>query len=755
MKKNNKGFTMIELLAAIVLLGILAATAIAAVSWILQRSKDNYYVTLEKNVTMAAENYYVDNRAALPKAIGQSRRILLKTLVEKNYLKEVVDYNKDDCTASNKSYIKVVKYSNSDYIYKAYFDCPGYKTTEEEQIKDINIQVSFDYEESNINDATAKIKISSTEDNKIASFEYTIYKDGQHVYQSENINAGYVENVNRTVELNKYVPGNIRVVVTAYDIFGNKKTVTKETSLYNNNVPECGTISPLYNKWETSANASRTISVNCVDTSIKCLRKTFSETFTGDIERGYITILGENYEERKCPVNVYLDSTPPACGSDNGSTVWTKGNREIVLNCIDETSGCEEDPYTKTYNKTTTTDDIEIKDKAGNTNICSVNVYVDKNLPICGNISEEEVAEGRKVTIECSDNESGCTQPTFTQTVNNDESFDITIQDNAGNTNSCTIPAKTEDKTPPACPSIEATFDQRKWTKENITFTFGFTEDTESWEWYTDSNGAYRFWDHNETSDNSRTISGEGKRKIKVVVYDEVGNSQECFTDHEYWIDKTAPSCPTISSNIAEKKWTNQNITFTFGFPSDTDTWDWFTDSNGSYRFWDTNSTSDNSRTISGEGKRKIRVVTRDSAGNTRYCFEDKEYWIDKTPPNAPRYSTTNLTSGNKAQITSNSCFGAGGGQANSWCAINYNNVTFYFDTVTVQSDNLSGVAKTQLYWDHDGGGTRCPYWFEGNCGNFSASTASNPASWLTFQIRSVDNAGNVGYSLQIDYRRV
>lgn len=107
--KNNKGFTMVELLAAIVILGILSAVAIGAVSWILQRSRENYYVTLEKNVTMAGENYYVDNRASLPKSIGQNRRILLKTLVDKKYLPEVLDYNKNDCTASSDSYIKVVK----------------------------------------------------------------------------------------------------------------------------------------------------------------------------------------------------------------------------------------------------------------------------------------------------------------------------------------------------------------------------------------------------------------------------------------------------------------------------------------------------------------------------------------------------------------------------------------------------------------------------------------------------------------------
>ena len=50
MKLNKKGFTLVELLAVITILGILMSVAIGAVSWILESAKDNFYKTLEKNI---------------------------------------------------------------------------------------------------------------------------------------------------------------------------------------------------------------------------------------------------------------------------------------------------------------------------------------------------------------------------------------------------------------------------------------------------------------------------------------------------------------------------------------------------------------------------------------------------------------------------------------------------------------------------------------------------------------------------------
>lgn len=97
------------------------------------------------------------------------------------------------------------------------------------------------------------------------------------------------------------------------------------------------------------------------------------------------------------------------------------------------------------------------------------------------------------------------------------------------------------DNTPPSCPNLSTTTPEKTWTNKDITFTFDFTEDTSKWEWYTDSNGDWKFWWEKSSTETTEKISGEGKRKIKVKVYDAAGNSKECFSDQSYWIDKTAP----------------------------------------------------------------------------------------------------------------------------------------------------------------------------------------------------------------------
>ena len=84
MRKNKKGFTLIEILAAVTILGVLSIVAVVSVNRIIQKAKQNHYITAEDNLEMAGQSYVQQNRNALPKAIGQKKQIPLKTLVEKN-----------------------------------------------------------------------------------------------------------------------------------------------------------------------------------------------------------------------------------------------------------------------------------------------------------------------------------------------------------------------------------------------------------------------------------------------------------------------------------------------------------------------------------------------------------------------------------------------------------------------------------------------------------------------------------------------
>lgn len=226
-KLNVYGFTMVELLTTILILGVLMGVAIGAVSWILDDADENYYETLEKDIAMGAESYYASHRGSLPKSVGQSRTILIKTLVDQGYLPDVVDRSKKDCSQSEKSYVKVTKSSESNFRYEVYLDCPSYKTEENASAKTVNINVSF----SAGANPSATINVSTSSDNQIASYQYYIIQNGQQVYMSESITVGNSSSVSRNVDLTGYAPGNIKIVVTAYDVHGTSKTVTKEQNL--------------------------------------------------------------------------------------------------------------------------------------------------------------------------------------------------------------------------------------------------------------------------------------------------------------------------------------------------------------------------------------------------------------------------------------------------------------------------------------------------------------------------------------------
>ena len=220
MKLNKKGFTLVELLAVITILGILMSVAIGAVSWILESAKDNFYKTLEKNILLTAETYYSDHRASLPKNIGQKAKIGLQALVNSNYIKkdEIVDYGKQQCDITS-SFVVVTKKSKKDYSYELYLKCPS-KTIGDPSIgKSNSSSITIG---ASISHITKAMTITGS---GVISYQYTVYRNNLMVYNSSSISvkeAGFTD----TVDLSKYSPGSMKVVVTAYSSSGGSKTVT-------------------------------------------------------------------------------------------------------------------------------------------------------------------------------------------------------------------------------------------------------------------------------------------------------------------------------------------------------------------------------------------------------------------------------------------------------------------------------------------------------------------------------------------------
>jgi type IV pilus assembly protein PilA len=93
--KNKKGFTLIELIAVIVILGLVLLIAIPFFSGSLKVFRDDYYSTLNGSMKNAGQNFFTDNRSFLPHSYLKSQVIDLNTLEDKRYINEVKDYNGD------------------------------------------------------------------------------------------------------------------------------------------------------------------------------------------------------------------------------------------------------------------------------------------------------------------------------------------------------------------------------------------------------------------------------------------------------------------------------------------------------------------------------------------------------------------------------------------------------------------------------------------------------------------------------------
>ena len=101
-KKGNKGFTLVELLATIVILGILSSMAIAGVSVLIKKAKNSEEEANAKVIQMAAESYFQSNTKYLPKEIGSSTYISAGDLKKANFITiDLSDSNGDSSSSGS------------------------------------------------------------------------------------------------------------------------------------------------------------------------------------------------------------------------------------------------------------------------------------------------------------------------------------------------------------------------------------------------------------------------------------------------------------------------------------------------------------------------------------------------------------------------------------------------------------------------------------------------------------------------------
>ena len=585
--ENKRGFTLIELIAVIFIMGIMLILALPQVSKIQQANKNKKYETYEKSIERGAK-LYTDSNAKDMFGNNNSGCVTIpySALKSSNVIKDFGD-NDIICSVDSESYVQIRKI-NDDYRYDVALTCrqDGEVVYQETVDNTFTCTNSPDTEVPEIEanpsskdwvrpqDLEITIKISDESGlNRNTSIKYYWVKTS-----GEKVGKEYTHNYN------------------------NKKGVTKVSY----KIPK----------------------KNIIDTTGQYYLVV--EPYRTTTANGVQDVLGNDRitEER---FGIYkIDNTKPSCGvADGEKTKWTNTDFTITQHCSDGESGCVKESYSKKFTESTTTHTFTIKDKAGNTNKCKVNVYLDKDKPTCGKTkgeSTEWTNKDRTISVECEEKEfSKCKKDVFEVTFSTDGKKDnIEIQDNAGNKTQCSV-NKYIDKTPPKCPTISSTTPAGKWTNKDITYTFKFTDDTAKYIWYTKTgDNDWKEWSTNKPSVTQKSITAEGYRKVGVRVYDAVGNHQLCGTDATYNIDKSKPTCGTASGSSTT--WINKDRYISQGC-------------NDSLSGC---SAPTFNKTFTTEGTTD-KISIADKAGNSNTCTVNK--YIDKTRPTLG-YKLTQDTTG-------------------------------------------------------------------------------------------------------------
>ena len=667
--KNNKAFTLIELIVVIAIIGIILILALPQVGKIQEANKNRKYEVYEMSIERGAK-LYVDSRARDMFGNNNSGCVTVKysELKASNVIK---DFGMDDVTCSNDSetYVEVRKINN-DYRYDVAIICrqggETGKIVHKKTIDDsftcsinpdtapptVEVSPSSNSEWINPKELTVKIKISDESglNKNIGIKYYWVNNAGEKVSKDFTYNYNNKKGVTKVSykipENNmKGVSGEVYLVVEPYrstntngiqDVLGNEKSIAQQEGPYklDGTKPSCGTATGAKDTW---TNQNFTISQQCIDNESGCVKDTYEKNFTSSTTTYTFTIEDKAGNTNECKVDVYLDKDKPECGKIEGeSTKWTNGNRTISAKCKDEETGeCSKDKFEVTFTTDGKTDNIEISDKAGNTVSCEVDKYIDKTPPTCTSSGGSSTATIGPVTITgtCKDSLSGCTG-NVSKKLTDDMNTSVspgTVKDNAGNATECPAEPVNINTTPNKPTIINPT--NENWVNYNFALTVKTTTASNlisHWQ-YSYDNSSWTTYDNSATN-NFKTTNFTKERN--QLVYIRVCNKNDVCSDSASTyirIDKTAPTC---GSNNGSTTWTNQNRTVTLNC---IDNQSGCATSPVATTFTETLTTSS--------------ISIKDRAGNTASCPVD--VYIDKIPPYTPAINWNQLVTIDGASIES------------------------------------------------------------------------------------------------------
>lgn len=122
---NEDGLTLVELLAVIIVLGLILSIVVPRVLSTITDSKIDVYKTKEKQLKKAASDYTLYNNTIMPQTIGTSINIQLSDLVEGKFVTQIRDLD-DDTVCSG--YVQITKSNANNFSYTPCIFCSNYSS---------------------------------------------------------------------------------------------------------------------------------------------------------------------------------------------------------------------------------------------------------------------------------------------------------------------------------------------------------------------------------------------------------------------------------------------------------------------------------------------------------------------------------------------------------------------------------------------------------------------------------------------------
>lgn len=117
--KNNRGFTLVELIAVMTLLAAIILVTVPVIINTIKKNDDKLGENFEKSLKQAAELYVERNRDVFPDLnnIGGTAEVSTDTLIEEGYLKQNLENPIDNSSVLN--YKIIVEVGNDNiFIYR-------------------------------------------------------------------------------------------------------------------------------------------------------------------------------------------------------------------------------------------------------------------------------------------------------------------------------------------------------------------------------------------------------------------------------------------------------------------------------------------------------------------------------------------------------------------------------------------------------------------------------------------------------------